>query len=146
MKVVAGRHFDEHGNRLASRRDAHSLWKRVGRELAEHAVRIAEVFVVRIGDLQDVAERRAVLRIGRVDGDKFLWLVHRQRVEEQRVDKREDGRIQADAETERKDRGRGECRRPHERANCEPNVLPKPFHIQPGGFAPRTPNAPLHRA
>ena len=58
-----------------------------------------------------------------------MRVVVRQRLEQDRVDDAEDGRVRANAERERNDRDGGEARALEEHSDAETNILKQRFHV-----------------
>ena len=102
------------------REGAHSLERRGA---------FADVHVVRVGEAAVVA---GALHILAVEPEDLIAVTHPgQRLQQQRVDEREDGGVGADAERQYEDRGRREPRLPRLRTDGEAHVGEQGVHGEP---------------
>ena len=107
VEVIARHRFAHRESRTAvgAQRAKH---RRISGQVGEHVVRGLEVEIVG-------QRRRAVLAAARrrragIDVNQLVGTRHRQRLEQQRVHHREQRRIEADADGQRRDRYRRKCR------------------------------------
>jgi hypothetical protein len=95
----------------------------MGSETAEDGVAIAIVAIVQVGGRRKRSESARVPLVGGKDGNEPRWLVNRQRVQQDRVDERENRRVGTDAERERQDGRSSETRRPAHKSDAVSQIL-----------------------
>ena len=141
-KVVAGNEMRLRplGARRARDADRHRVFSAAdGGQRFERQARLSEELIglVRVqvpGAAERVAAGGAFAHAARAEDDEARRLTHRQRLQQNRVEQRENRRIGADAQRERGDGDDREARGPQERANREANVAHQCFR-RPGGAA-----------
>ena len=115
-KVVAGHRFAHHEVDVLVH-PHHREHRRVRRHVREHVVLRAQIEVVGIG-----ARRVAIVGVAGIDVDELRGTNQWQRAEQDRVDDREERRVEADRHGQRHDHRDGEARIPARAAQRVPEV------------------------
>src|SRR5262249_44638078 len=109
-EVVAADDLAEHLLRLAAAAGDVERNALVRRDVGEHLVLLAQIAIVRRRALQESAapERVLVPLVAGEHRDQLRRILDRQRMQQHRIDQREDRRVRADAERQRQRRDRRE--------------------------------------